>query len=282
MLRLDQKWAAVIGSPIRHSLSPVLHRTAYEVLGLKWDFTVHEVSAQGLSGYLGSLGEDCVGLAVTMPNKQAIMPYLDSIDGLAKAVGAVNTVAFSASMMTGFNTDVHGIVETVKGLAEEKQLHLGKNKHAVILGTKATASSALAAAVTLGFDKISIVGRSFEGSGSVLLAAGRLGVDFDPVLWKHPARVLDVCKTADLLISTVPLQATEHLAQELHPKKSMAVLDVTYGDGKTPLGVAYTNADAVVLSPLAMLVHQGLAQVKLWSGLEAPFEPVYRAVLEAA
>lgn len=276
------RWAAVIGSPITHSLSPVLHRAAYSLLGLDWAFRTADVDVAALPAYVGALDSDCVGLAVTMPNKQAILPLLDSVDGLAKAVGAANTCVISGGLTAGFNTDVHGIVETIRDASEGRPLRAGEGKRALLLGTKATASSALAAATTLGYQQVTVVGRDFSGQGNILLAAGRLGVSFDPLLWKHRAQVTKACRDADLVISTIPPAATADLAHSLEVRPEQTLLDVTYANGVTPLSGAFSSAGATVLSPLSMLTYQGLAQVKLWSGLEAPFKPVYRAVREAA
>ena len=103
-------WAAVIGSPIEHSLSPVIHRAAWAQLGIDgWEYRRLEQDGASLPGFIGGLGDDCVGLSVTMPCKQAVMPLLDAIDPLASAVGAVNTVVPSSGVLAGFNTDVAGI-----------------------------------------------------------------------------------------------------------------------------------------------------------------------------
>ena len=132
--------AFVIGQPIEHSLSPVLHRAAYEALELPWRFDRREVAPDDLPAFLDSIGEDVAGLAVTMPLKQVVMRHLDAIEPLAAAVGAVNTVVPAARVLSGFNTDVYGIVQAI---SRTKQIE--KGARAVILGARATASSALAA-----------------------------------------------------------------------------------------------------------------------------------------
>ena len=107
-------WAAVIGSPIAHSLSPVIHRAAWAQRGIEgWEYRRLEQDRESLPGFVGGLGADCAGLSVTMPCKQAVMPLLDAIDPLASAVGAVNTVVPSSGILAGFNTDVTGTTSTV-------------------------------------------------------------------------------------------------------------------------------------------------------------------------
>lgn len=283
------QWAAVIGSPIDHSLSPVLHQCAYDLVGVEAQYRRYQVEEADLGDFLANLDPGCLGLSVTMPCKKAILPYLDTNESLAKALGVVNTVVMTSSMRAGFNTDVHGIVESIRDsyqvhgapkLPWENLRQDNSGRKAVILGTGATASSALAAVVSLGYGKICVVGRSFAGPNGILRAGGKLGVSFDPLLWKHFPAVVSACQQADLLISTVPTEVCADLAGELSPSAQQRLLDVVYAKHDSALERAYRQA--VSISPLRMLVHQGLAQVKLMTGKEAPFAPVYEAVSEAA
>ena len=153
--------AAVIGRPVSHSLSPVLHRAAYAGLGLEdWSYERRETDSESLPGLLAELaapvqaGPAWAGLSVTMPLKQVLLAHLDVIDPLAEAVGAVNTVVAQRSgagdaLLTGFNTDVAGIVGALREAARTQtpgssDAHL-RIEQAVVLGSGATACSALAA-----------------------------------------------------------------------------------------------------------------------------------------
>ena len=108
-------WAGVIGSPIEHSLSPVIHRAAWEDLGIVgWEYRRIEHDEASLPEFISGLDESFRGLSVTMPCKQAIIPLLDAIDPLATAVGAVNTVVPSSGVLAGFNTDVTGIASAIR------------------------------------------------------------------------------------------------------------------------------------------------------------------------
>ena len=103
--------AAVLGAPIAHSLSPVLHRAAYQALGLTgWSYQAIECDTARLPAVLDSCGPDWAGLSLTMPLKRAVLPLLDHIDPLAREVGAANTVVFSAGRRHGYNTDVPGMI----------------------------------------------------------------------------------------------------------------------------------------------------------------------------
>ena len=108
-------WAGVIGSPIEHSLSPVIHRAAWEDLGVEgWEYRRIEQDESSLPEFISGLDESFRGLSVTMPCKQAIIPLLDAIDPLATGVGAVNTVVPSSGVLAGFNTDVTGIASAIR------------------------------------------------------------------------------------------------------------------------------------------------------------------------
>lgn len=283
-----QNWAAVIGSPISHSLSPVLHRTAYELIGVDWDYRSYEVKAQDLPRFLGSLEPGCEGLSVTMPCKQAALQSADVADGLAKLVGSANTIVYAAGMAAAFNTDVHGIVSAVLGTEEDTPLEQFRAENerrgarALILGTGATASSALAAAQTLGYTDVTAAGRSFQKAGNIVVASGKLQVPLRTLLWTRDDLVLETARQSDLIISTVPPSAAAQVLHGFEPKRSQRFLEVTYIPGDAPLTDKFLAAGAPVASALSMLVHQGLAQVKLMTGKEAPFAPVYEAVVAAS
>ena len=148
-------WAAVIGSPIAHSLSPVIHRAAWEQLGIDgWEYRRAEVTEESLPTFIGQLDESFCGLSVTMPCKQAVMPLLDAIDPLASAVGAVNTVVPSAGMLAGFNTDVTGSASAIRRACSRSGVSVPSS--ALVLGARATASSALAALGELGLTTLSV------------------------------------------------------------------------------------------------------------------------------
>ncbi|HVT70103.1 MAG TPA: shikimate dehydrogenase, partial [Trebonia sp.] len=133
--------AAVLGKPIAHSLSPVLHRAAYGALGLAdWSYDLVECDEAGLAGYVRARGPEWAGLSLTMPLKRAVLPLLDHVDHLAAATGGANTVVFRPEGRYGYNTDVRGIVGA---LAEAGAAVVDS---VTILGAGATACSALAAA----------------------------------------------------------------------------------------------------------------------------------------
>jgi shikimate dehydrogenase len=103
--------AAVLGSPIAHSLSPALHRAGYAAAGLDgWSYTAIECAEAGLPGLIACCGPDWAGLSLTMPLKRAVLPLLDTVDPVAAGTGGANTVVLAAGQRHGYNTDVAGMV----------------------------------------------------------------------------------------------------------------------------------------------------------------------------
>ena len=272
-------WAAVIGSPIEHSLSPVIHRAAWAQLGIDgWEYRRLEQDADSLPPFIGGLGGDCAGLSVTMPCKQAVMPLLDAIDPLASDVGAVNTVVPSSGVLAGFNTDVTGIASAIRRACSQADRALPTS--AVVLGARATASSALAALGELGIVTSTVAARRFGGPGSVVAASSRLGVSIDQVLWSDRDAVLRAVSGADLVISTLPAGVGDPLAEQMCVREGQVLLDVVYSPRETALRSAFERNGGIVAEGTDMLVFQAAAQVQLMTG-RTPKTDVMRGALEA-
>lgn len=272
-------WAAVIGSPIEHSLSPVIHRAAWAQLGVDgWEYRRLEQDADSLPRFIGGLGGDCAGLSVTMPCKQAVMPLLDVIDPLASAVGAVNTVVPSSGILAGFNTDVTGIASAIRRACSQADRVLPTS--AVVLGARATASSALAALGELGIVTSTVAARRFGGPGSVVAASSRLGVSIDQVLWSDRDAVLRAVSGADLVISTLPAGVADPIAEHMTVREGQVLLDVVYFPRDTALRSAFERNGGIVAEGTDMLIFQAAAQVQLMTG-RAPKTDVMRGALEA-
>ena len=263
--------AAVLGSPIAHSLSPVLHRTAYQVLGLEgWRYDAIECREEDLPALLDGLGPEWAGLSLTMPLKRAVLPLLDTVSDLAAAVGGANTVVFRDGRRHGDNTDVYGIVQALT------EAGVGTPSGATILGGGATAASAIAALRELGLSEVTVVVRSPARAAETLRAAERLGVAVT-------VRGYDRFDVGDLLVSTLPPGAADHLADRLAaamPEKG-ALFDVVYAPWPTPLARAVQEAGRTVVGGFAMLLHQAVRQVELMTGrTDVPVEAM-RAAGEA-
>lgn len=267
--------AAVLGSPISHSLSPALHTAAYAALGLTWwRYEAIECDEVGLPAILDRCGPDWAGLSLTMPLKRTVLPLLDRVEPLAMQVGCANTVVFAAAQRLGYNTDVAGLVGA---LAEHGIRTLRESARPVlIIGAGATACAALAAVRELGEHSVTVSVRDANRAEGLLGAAARLGmtVAFAP----YEPRRLD---NARLVISTVPAGAADIFAQNFPALASppQAVLDVVYHPWPTALAVAARQAGAVLISGFDLLLHQAARQVELMTDRLAPIEAMRQAGL---
>ncbi len=264
--------AAVLGAPVAHSLSPALHQAAYRELGLTgWRYDAIECDEQRLPGLLDALGPEWAGLSLTMPLKRAVLPLLDDIQPLAAEVGAANTVVFSGGRRQGFNTDVSGIVTA---LSEAGVTSAG---NAVVLGSGATACSALAALRETGAAAATVAARSHSRAGPLLAVAEQLGVKV--TLADAGAEL--TAQPWDLLISTVPAAGAAEAAAWLADGSLTArtVFDVGYDPWPTVLAAAAAKAGSTVIAGYEMLVHQAAGQIELMTGRAAPVSVMHAAGL---
>jgi shikimate dehydrogenase len=257
--------AAVLGSPVAHSLSPILHRAGYRALGLAgWTYEAIECGEPELAGFLDALGPDWAGLSLTMPLKRAVLPMLDETEQLARDVGAANTVLLRDGRRIGYNTDVPGMVTALR------QAEITSGQDAVILGGGATACSALAAVRELGASVVAVAVRSWPRADLLRSAAARLGLDvrlfqLDAENGLSPGRWR-------LLISTIPAVAAAAVARQLETGavRAEAVFDVGYDPWPTALAEAAGSADLTVISGYDLLVSQAVGQFELMTGRSAP------------
>jgi shikimate dehydrogenase len=264
--------AAVLGSPIAHSLSPVLHTAGYAALGLQgWTYSAIECGEAGLPALIGSCGPDWAGLSLTMPLKRAVLPLLDTIEPLAADVGGANTVVFDQGRRHGYNTDVAGMVATLADAG------VTAPPSAVVLGAGATAASALAALRDTGLRTVTVAVRDPARAAGLLDVARRLAVhvDLQPL-----ATVGDGVPAPDLLISTVPAGAADFLGDKLeagHPVPP-CVFDVVYAPWPTRLARAAQQSGATVVGGFELLLHQAVGQFELMTGHHpAPLEAMRTA-----
>lgn len=247
--------AGVLGSPIGHSLSPVLHRAAYAELGLAWTYDSYDVTEEQLPAFLAGLTPDWAGLSLTMPLKKAVLPLLDGVGATARTVQAVNTVIPSRGRLLGTNTDVPGMVAALTAAGVDPA------DHATVLGGGATAASALAALAQFGVSRATAVVRRPGAVDALRAVAERLGQDLQVCAWSDGAPAL----TAPVVVSTVPGGAADDLAEAV-PEGAGVLFDVAYDPWPTALATAWLDRGAPVLDGLHLLVHQAVLQVALMTG----------------
>lgn len=264
----------MLGHPIAHSLSPVLHRAAYKALGIPWHYEAIDVDSGGLADFIADLGPEWAGLSLTMPLKVEAVPLMDFIEPMAKIVGAVNTVLFQRFAdqrhLVGANTDVHGIVAALREAGVERA------SSGVVLGGGATATSALAALGQLGVTSPVVAVRDRTRAGGLMRAATKMGVN---IRFAELSEAPSFLAGAEVAVSTIPADAGASLAGNV-TTTSGTLLDVVYSPLVTPLGEAWESAGGLRIGGEQMLLHQAGEQVRLMSGREAPIEAM-RAALRA-
>ncbi|MEV7617848.1 shikimate dehydrogenase [Streptomyces sp. NPDC089799] len=255
------KRAAVLGSPIEHSLSPVLHRAAYEELGLAdWSYDRFEIDEAALPDFVAQLGPEWAGLSLTMPLKRAIIPLLDGISETAASVEAVNTVVRAEDgRLTGDNTDIPGLIAALR------ERGVDKVDSAAVLGAGATASSALAALSRICSGEVTAYVRSRARADEMRQWGERLGVSVRTADWADAAAALE----APLVIATTPAGTTDALAGAV-PESPGTLFDVLYEPWPTALAAAWSERGGKLLGGLDLLVHQAVLQVEQMTGRPGP------------
>jgi shikimate dehydrogenase len=266
-----------MGSPVAHSLSPVLHGAAYRALGLDgWTYEKIDCTAAGLPSLVDSLGEEWVGLSVTMPGKQAALALASVATDRAVAVGAANTLVRQASGDWHADcTDVDGVVGALRAAGGYTP---AAGATGVVLGGGGTACAALVGLAELGVTAVSVVVRDPASAAAAVLCADRIELPVDIVRWSVDA-LASVASQAAVLVNTTPAAAIEGSVDEL--AAAGCVLDVIYHPWPTPLAIAVTRRGGKIATGLDMLLHQAFSQVEQFTGKPAPRIPMRDALRDA-
>jgi shikimate dehydrogenase len=261
--------AAVVGRPVAHSLSPLLHRAAYAALGLDdWTYDLLDVGAEELPELIAGLGEEWRGFSVTMPCKQVAAEVADVVEPLPGLLRAANTlVRTDDGGWRAENTDVTGVGMALQLAGVERV------SSAAILGAGGTAGAAAVALSSLGAQHVDIVVREPARAGDVVRVLGVLGVD--AAVTSLAEADLDV----PLVVSTVPITAHDDV-RSLGWRAGQTVLDVLYAPWPTPLAQTVEKAGGTVVGGLEVLFWQATVQVELMTGRPAPIGAM-RAALDA-
>lgn len=261
----DAGWrCAVLGSPISHSLSPALHRAAYADLGLTgWTYDRFDVTEEKLADFVAGCNDNWRGLSLTMPLKSAALE-LGDVDSLARFAGSANTLIFDGLRRRLYNTDIGGLVWAVQ------QLDAGPPLRVTILGSGATARSAVLSAEQLGARNLTIMARTMSKTEQLEALGAALQLDVQALPWGADLPV------ADLLISTVTSAAVDPIAAVI-ARSAPIVFDVSYQPWPTALARAAQQAGASVINGLDLLVGQALGQIELMTGRTVSADVLYAA-----
>ncbi|WP_235735116.1 shikimate dehydrogenase [Nocardioides alcanivorans] len=258
---------AVLGDPIAHSLSPVLHRAGYAAVGIQGEYDAHRVDELGLAGFLEGLDESWRGLSLTMPLKRAVMALVPEVSEVARLAGGANTlVRRDDGSWRADNTDVPGAVAAIR------ERYVGSPAAATVLGGGATATSVGLALADLGVGELQLLVRSPERAAETVAALAR-----------HPraplVRVATLAEgraTGEVVVSTIPAAAqTPDLVERC--AGAAVVFEVVYHPWPTPLAAGTHRSGQVLVGGLDLLVHQAALQFAQFTGVEAPLTAMRRA-----
>lgn len=272
--RTRARRAAVVGKPIAHSLSPVIHNAGYRAAGLTgWTYTAIECAEAELPDLFAGLGPDWAGLSVTMPLKETALALAEEVSPVAAAVSAANTlVRRPTGHWYADNTDVPGMVEVLRAAG------VGAGARFTVLGAGGTARAALAAAAALAAGSVTVLARRAEAVGELEPVAAALGLGITAADWADRAAG---ATGADVLVSTLPKGVADEFAGRLRWRPATVCFDAIYDPWPTPLASAAAAAGARVVSGLDLLLAQAIGQFEQFTGVAAPVSAMRAALRDA-
>lgn len=246
--------AAVLGNPIAHSLSPVLHGKAFEVLGIAGTYEAIKVESGGLSEFLRRQGQSYDYLSLTMPLKEEVLDIAKAssikVDDLAQRIQSVNTLVKSGTGWSATSTDGSGFI---KALANAGYDHFNS---VLILGAGGTAR-AVAGALDEIADSVSIMGRSVRRNAGIAACFRKLVPEF--IVWDDQ---IDLRKF-DLVVNTTPSGAADLVAENIPSKVEGLLFDVLYKPWPTLIARRWSDGGGKVISGLELLLYQGIDQINI-------------------
>ena len=294
-LGADATIVGVIGSPVAHSLSPLLHNTAFAALGLgeRWHSFAFEVPAGGAEVALASMRRwRLSGLSVTMPHKAAVAALVDEASDTARRLDAVNCITNADGSLHGSNTDGEGFVASLARGADFDPA----GRRCLVVGAGGAARAVVLALASRGASEVAVANRTPSRAQEAAALAGPAGT---VVPLEDVAALTAAVAAADLVVNATPL-GMQGAAREIGAggdagesgdawpvapdllRPGQVAADLIYAPRPTPWLVAARAAGATGLDGLGMLVHQAAAQLVRWTGHEAPVEEMWRVAEEAS
>lgn len=265
--------AAVLGHPVDHSLSPILHGAAYRALGLDgWTYERIDCDDAQLPATVGGSPEHRIGYSVTMPGKFVALEFADEVSERARIVGSANTLVRRAHGWFADCTDVDGVTGALAAFGD-----LPAAPTAVVLGVGGTARPVLAGLAQLGATRVVLASRR-DNAGAAVACGEQLGLDVTTRLLGDPG-LRDEIAHADVLINTVPEPGIRELVDLV--AHAQRLFDVLYDPWPTAAGAAASAAGIPVVGGDVMLLNQAFGQVELFTGLTAPKAEMAAALAEA-
>ena len=268
----------IIGDPVEHSLSPIMHNTAFEALGLDYAFLAFRVKPACVAAAVESMRAlNIRGLNVTMPHKTTVMASLDRTDLSAQIIGSVNTILNKENLLLGFNTDGAGAVKALK----ENGVEL-KGRKVLLLGAGG-AARAIAYAVAKEADELAVLNRTVKHAQTLSKLIERSVNKKIAVGSLSPSDVEQNLQDSDILINATsigmkPRSDTSPIPPKLL-RSNLSVMDIVYNPLETRLVKDAKGAGAKIVSGVEMLIYQGAAAFEIWTGKSAPVGVMRKTVL---
>lgn len=267
MITGKTKILGVIGHPVEHSLSPLMHNAALTQLGLDYVYLPFPVAPENLTTAIAGFASiGVVGFSITIPHKQAILPFLSEISPIAQAIGAVNTVVNKGNKWLGTNTDVEGFIAPLQTTYHQDW----SQKKAVILGNGGAARAVVAGCIQLGLAEIHVVGRNLQKL-QVFKQSWQNSPFADKFQVHEWTELPNLLHQANLLVNTTPIGMYPHVEQSPLSSQEMSYLpgdaiayDLIYIPKPTKFLHLAQKQGIVTIDGLEMLVQQGAAALKIW------------------
>lgn len=273
----------IFGYPIGHSISPAMHRAAFARAGVDASYAAWETHPDALADAVAKLrGDEYLGANVTVPHKRAVMAHLDEIDGVAREIGAVNTIVNRGGRLLGTNTDARGFIESLR--AESGFDPRGAD--AALIGAGGAARAAARALADAGVRTLTIANRTPERAAALASEIAARGVSARGIGLDAPDFPA-VCADSALIVNSSSVGMSGGPAEGASPvppgaiARGCAVYDMVYNPPLTPLLAQAEAAGAKTVGGLPMLVHQGAAAWSLWTGIDAPVDAMRQAARAA-
>jgi shikimate dehydrogenase len=269
----------VIGDPIEHSLSPIIHNAAFEALGLESVFLAFRVKPAEIGNAVNGMRALGIhGLNVTMPHKTTVIPHLDEVDKTARFLNAVNTIHNKNGKLWGFNTDGVGALKALRENGVDP-----KGKKVLLLGA-GSASRAIAYTIAHEADELVILNRTVKPAKDLARQLRQLLPKKISAEALSPESIEDNLMDSEVLINATSIGMKPNINETpVNPKwlrTNLAVMDIVYNPLETKLAKIAKEAGAKVVSGVEMLIYQGAASFEIWTGKSAPIEVMRKTVLD--
>ena len=269
----------IIGYPIGHSISPIFQQAGLDHLGIDATYEKWEVTPEDVGDFVAGLrAPGTLGINITVPHKQAVIPFLDEVDEWATAAGAVNTIVNHDGHLTGHNTDGPGFL---RALLVETGYDPSRTR-ALILGAGGAARGILLALVRGGVDSLVIANRTLERAETLAQLASDNGVDSEAISLSGDA-LTEAAASANLIVNCTTMGMSHGPDEHGSPisaaqiPATATVNDVVYTPLLTPILKEAAAAGATALGGLHMLVYQGVLSFQMWTGVDAPVDVMLAA-----